>query len=145
MNSLPAAPGADAHLLDARLQLLDRQMLDSDCNPAGTVDDLELDGIEVGQRISEGTAPPRLTGVLSGTALATRILGGTPPRSRLQAIPWSLVASVGIVVQLRPTDVVFETRWVEDWLRAHVIDHIPGRRSGGADARSKGGHGDATQ
>jgi sporulation protein YlmC with PRC-barrel domain len=145
VTPLPAAPDAGAHLLDARLQLLDRQLFDSDGNPAGTVDDLELDGIEVGQRISEGTAAPRLSGVLSGHVLATRILGGTPPRSRLQTIPWSLVASVGVVVRLRPTDMVFETGWVEDWLRAHVIDHIPGRRSGGADARSEGDDGNATQ
>jgi hypothetical protein len=42
--------------------------------------------------------------VLSGQVLATRIFGGSPPRSRLQELAWELVASVGVVVKLnRPT------------------------------------------
>lgn len=128
MTPLPEAPQPDGHVRDARLQLLDRQLLDSDGAPVGTVDDLELDGIEVGQAIAEGTAPPRVTGVLSGHVLATRTLGGTPPRSRLHSIPWHLVSSIGVTIRLRPTDMVFESQWVEDWLRSNVIDHIPGGR-----------------
>ena len=34
------------HLLDARLHLLDRQLLDAEGDPVGIVDDLELDGVE---------------------------------------------------------------------------------------------------
>jgi hypothetical protein len=118
------------HTLDARLHLLDRQMLDAHGAPVGTVDDLELEG-EVGEPIGAGAPPPRVTGLMSGHVLATRILGGAPPASRFQVIPWRLVASLGIVVKLKPTDMVFESQWVEHWLRDHVIKHVPGGRSGG--------------
>ena len=41
-------------MLDAHLHLLDRQVLDRDGTPVTTVDDLELDGIELGARIEPG-------------------------------------------------------------------------------------------
>ena len=67
-----------------------------------------------------------MTRLLTGQVLATRIFGGQPPRSRLQQIPWRLVAKVGAVVQLSPTDQPFDGLWLEHWLRDHVIRHIPG-------------------
>ena len=60
--------------------------------------------------------------------LATRIFGGAPPRSRLQEIPWKLVSSVGVTVRLRPTDMSFDVRWMERWLRDYIVAHIPGGR-----------------
>jgi hypothetical protein len=69
-----------------------------------------------------------VTGLLSGQVLATRILGGEPPRSRLQEIPWNVVASVDAVVKLKPTDMTFDVSWVERWLRDRIIKHIPGGR-----------------
>jgi hypothetical protein len=69
-----------------------------------------------------------VTALLSGQVLATRIFGGAPPRSRLQEIPWKLVSSVGVTVRLRPTDMPFDGRWVERWLRDHIVAHIPGGR-----------------
>jgi hypothetical protein len=113
-------------LCDARLHLLDRQLLDDDDAPIGIVDDLEVDGVEVGGDIADGTQPPQVTGILSGQILATRIFGGAPPRSRLQEIPWKFVASLGVVVKLKPTDMDFDVTWVERWLRDHIIKHIPG-------------------
>ena len=41
-------------LLDARLHLLDRQLLDDDGDPVGIVDDLELAGVELDQDIARG-------------------------------------------------------------------------------------------
>jgi hypothetical protein len=115
-------------VIDARLHLLDRQLLDDDGNPVGIVDDVELSGVEVNRDIAEGSRPPQVTGLLTGRAVATRIIGGGPPPSLLQEIPWSLVASIGVVVTLGPTDAPFDVDWVERWLCDHVIRHIPGGR-----------------
>jgi sporulation protein YlmC with PRC-barrel domain len=128
-NSFPAAPKPAGRMLDARLHLLDRQVLDDSGEPVGIVDDLDLDGItNGGASIPRGTAPPRVSGILSGQVLATRIFGGQPPRAKLQPLPWRLVAKIGAVVQLRPTDQSFDGLWLEHWLRDHVIGHIPGSR-----------------
>ena len=113
-------------LLDARLHLLDRQLLDDNNDPVGIVDDLELTDFELDNDIPSGTDAPRVTGLLSGHVLATRIFGGEPPRSRLQGIPWNLVRSVGVVVKLRPTDMTFDVNWVERWLYDRIVKHIPG-------------------
>lgn len=116
------------NLIDARLHLLDRQLVDDDDAPVGIVDDLELDGIEVDRAIAPGTPAPRVTSVLTGQVVITRILGGAPPRSLLHEIPWNLVASIGVTVRLRPTDRQFDAQWVERWLRDHIVSRIPGGR-----------------
>ncbi|MCP3811352.1 hypothetical protein NLX62_03265 [Mycobacteriaceae bacterium Msp059] len=114
--------------LDARLHLLDRQLLDHDGDPVGIVDDLEIDGVEFGRDIEPGSPPPRVTAILSGHVVMTRILGGAPPRSLLHEIPWKLVSSVGVTVRLAPTETRFDTNWVERWLRDHIAARIPGGR-----------------
>jgi hypothetical protein len=73
--------------LDARLHLLDRQLLDEHGAPVGIVDDLELSGVEFDQTIEKGAQAPQVTALLSGKVVATRIFGGAPPRSRFQEIP----------------------------------------------------------
>lgn len=118
----------DGRVIDARLQLLDRQLLDDAGDPVGTVDDLELTGVTIGESISRDGEPPQVTAILSGHVLATRILGGQPPRSRLQHVPWSVVRRVGIVVDLDATDTTFDSQWREKWLRDNVIARIPGGR-----------------
>lgn len=115
-------------LVDARLHLLDRQLLDAHGNPVGIVDDLELSGIEPGRDVAQHSEAPQVKAVLSGRVVATRILGGSPPRSLLQEIPWMLVAAVGVVVTLKPSDRPFDVNWVERWLCEHIIRHIPGGR-----------------
>jgi hypothetical protein len=120
-NALPepaVPPGT--RLLDARLHLLDRQLL-AGGDPVGIVDDLEIDD-------ATSTAEPRVTAILTDEVLATRIFGGRPPRSRLQGLPWRLVAKVGIVVELSPSGHSFDSLWVERWLGDHVIRRIPGGR-----------------
>jgi hypothetical protein len=116
-------------LLDARLQLLDRQLLNDDGDPSGIVDDLELDDVEFDRDIPDRTDAPRVTGLLSGQIVATRIFGGSSPRSRLQQIPWNLVASIGVVVTLKPTDMSFDADWLERWLCDRIVKHIPGADS----------------
>lgn len=114
--------------LDARLHLLDRQLVDHDGDPVGIVDDLELDGVQFDRTIPTGAPAPRVSGILSGQVLGTRIFGGAPPRSRLREIPWDTVIRVGVTVEVAPTDVAADVHWVERWLRDHVICHIPGGR-----------------
>lgn len=114
--------------LDARLHLLDRQLLDADGDPVGIVDDLELTGVQPDQAIAPGAPAPSVTALLSGEVVATRIFGGAPPASHLQYIPWSLVSSVGVTVRLAPTDIPSDVHWVERWLRDHIIARIPGGR-----------------
>jgi hypothetical protein len=125
MTDLPDIPHRGRQL-DARLHMLDRQLLDENDDPIGIVDDLELSDVEPDTDIAAGTEAPQVTGLLSGRVVATRIFGGAPPRSHLQQIPWQLVASVATVVKLKPTDMTFEVDWVERWLRDFVIKHIPG-------------------
>jgi hypothetical protein len=127
MTDLPDKPHR-GKLLDARLHLLDRQLLDDEDDPAGIVDDLGLSGVEIDKDIPEGTPAPQVTGLLSGQVVVTRIFGGEPPRSLLQHIPWNLVASVGVVVKLKPTDATLDVHWMERWLRDQIIKHIPGGR-----------------
>jgi hypothetical protein len=114
-------------LLDARLHLLDRQLLDHAGEPIGIVDDLDVEGVDVGAEISPG-ASPQIGGILTGQVLATRIFGGQPPRAKLQPLPWRLVAKIGAVVQLRPTDQPLDGLWLEYWLRDRLIGRIPGGR-----------------
>lgn len=125
MTNFPVQPHR-GQLLDARLHLLDRQLLDDDGHPAGIVDDLELSGVELDTDIPRGADAPQVKSLVSGHVVTTRIFGGEPPRSRLQAIPWNLVASVRVVVTLKPTDMVFDSSWMERWLCERIIKHIPG-------------------
>jgi hypothetical protein len=50
-------------LVDARLHLLDRQLLDDEDSPAGIVDDLVLSGVELDKDIPEGTEAPHFVAV----------------------------------------------------------------------------------
>jgi hypothetical protein len=115
-------------LVDARLHLLDRQLLNEHDDPVGIVDDLELSGVELDRDVADGSQAPQVTALLSGRVVATRILGGAPPRSLMQQIPWKLVDAVGVVVKLKQTDETFEVDWVERWLRDRIIRQIPGGR-----------------
>ncbi|MDF3312739.1 hypothetical protein P3H15_48255 [Rhodococcus sp. T2V] len=119
--------GRGGRLIDARLHLLDRQILDCNDVPVATVDDLELTGIETGHRLDRAD-PPRIDAILTGFTLATRIFGGRPPRSRLQRIHWSDVASVGITLGLRVRSDTLDATWPERWVRDQIISRIPGGR-----------------
>lgn len=128
--TLPEPPGTAAvasRLLDARLQLLDRQVLDCDEVPVTTADDLELSEIPEGP-LEPGTPPPTIRNLLSGSFRFTRIFGGRPPMSRLDQIPWSDVAEIGTALQLRAPRDRLSVGWLEGWLATHVIGKIPGGR-----------------
>jgi len=116
-------------LLDARLHLLDRQLLDDDATPVCIVADILLEGVELDEDIRDGADAPRATALLSGQIVVTRVFGGFPPVERLQEIAWKLVASVGVVVRLKPNDMTFDAHWMERWLCDRVVKHIPGGRN----------------
>jgi hypothetical protein len=127
MTDLPVMTHS-GKLLDARLHLLDRQLVDDNDDPLGVVDDLELSGVEPDRDIATGSPAPQVTELLTGRAMLTRILGGGPPRSLLQEIPWSLIECVGVVVKLQSKDLRLDSNWVERWLCDHIITHVPGGR-----------------
>ncbi len=126
-NDFPDAPRPSGRLIDARLHLLDRQLFDADETPVGIVDDLDID-VPVDADVDASAPAPRVTGILTGQVLATRILGGRPPRAKLQGIPWRMITKIGTVVQLSSVAEDFESLWLEHWLRDHIIRHIPGGR-----------------
>jgi hypothetical protein len=120
-TELPDAPRpADAALIDARLVLLDRQLVDADGEPVGIVDDLEIEDAHAG-----GPAPS-VTAILTGQVLFTRIFGGRQPRQQLQSMSWDLVDRIGTSVHLRPDADTRGEQWVEHWLRDQIIGRIPG-------------------
>lgn len=127
---LEPPPDADLvadRLLDVRLHLLDRQVLDRDGVPVTTVDDLELTGVPSGP-LTADTPAPAIAALLSGSFRFTRIFGGRPPLSRLDRIPWSEVAEIGTALRLRAPRTALEVGWLESWVTAHIIGRLPGGR-----------------
>jgi sporulation protein YlmC with PRC-barrel domain len=126
----PWAPEPDqpGRVLDARLHLLDRQVLDVDGVPVTTVDDLEVEPMDGSATDPPGQRTTRLTAILTGPVLATRVFGGRPPRSRWVRIPWALVTDVGTALRLGSPGAALDATWTERWVRDHVIARIPGGR-----------------
>jgi len=130
---LPAPPRPAGRVLDARLHLLDRQVVDADGAPVAVVDDLELEPlVTAADDGSAGTADgvPTLvvTHLLSGPVLLTRVLTGRPPHSRWHRIAWRHVSDVGTVLRLGLQGDALDVLWIERWLREHVVGRIPGGR-----------------
>jgi hypothetical protein len=118
-------------VVDARLHLLSRQVLDVDGEPVTTVDDLELvaaDGSEDGHRDAVPGEPAEVGALLTGPVLVTRLLGGRPPASRWERVPWSDVGHVGTAIELTVRADSLDLHWSEDWLREHVVGRVPGGR-----------------
>jgi sporulation protein YlmC with PRC-barrel domain len=126
-RNLPAPPKVAGRILDAGLDLLDRQILDPDGVPVTTVDDLEFTSPDDPSRL-DPEHPPLLDALLTGPILATRIFGGRLPDSRFIRIPWKVVADVGTVVKVGVAADSLDASWTERWMRDHVIARIPGGR-----------------
>ena len=122
----PDAP-ADGLLLDARLSLLDRQVLDLDGEPVGVVDDLELDDPGPGV-VEPGTEAPAVRALVHGPIVLERIFGGRRPDAHLLRIGWDTVAGLGSAVELAVPASDLPRPWLEGWLRDRVIARIPGGR-----------------
>lgn len=110
----PRQPG---QILDARLHLLDRQVLDVDEVPVCTLDDIELeavDGEPAGDGRIDGSVPVVIAALLTGPVLGTRVFGGRH------------VLDVGTAVRLGVHGADLDATWLERWTRDHVIGRIPG-------------------
>ena len=124
---LPRPPAEDlGELVDARLSLLDRQVVDVDGQPVGVVDDLEL--TDVASPIEPGTEPPVVTSLVHGPIVLERIFGGRRPDAHLLRFGWDAVASLGSAIELAVPASGLPRPWLEGWLRDHVIARIPGGR-----------------
>lgn len=128
MTELLPPEHAAGQVLDARLHLLDRQVLDRGGVPVQVVDDLELSDVPFGEPIPVGTPAPTIHALLSGPVLVTRVFGGRPPASRFRRVAWGLVSEVGIVVRLGVAGATLDVTWAERWVRDRIVSRIPGGR-----------------
>lgn len=117
-------PVVGTRLVDARLHLLSRQVLDVDGEPVTTVDDLELVGPDGGDAVPGEEV--RVGAIVTWPVLVTRILGGHPPRSRRARIAWDDVGHVGTALELTVPADRLDVGWTERWVRDHVVGRIPG-------------------
>lgn len=115
-------------LLDARLHLLDRQVIDVHGIPITAVDDLELSDVPLDEDLSLDQPAPTVIALLSGPVLGTRIFGGRPPQDRLHRTPWGVVYEIGVAIRLSIGGEALDVTWTERWVRDHVIARIPGGR-----------------
>jgi sporulation protein YlmC with PRC-barrel domain len=120
-------------ILEAALQLLDRQLVDKDGRLAGKVDDLEL-------TFPDGGGPPLVTAILAGPGALSRRVGGRlgawleAVANRLREgddrrparVPFSAVTEIGSAVRLRVAKADLETNRLEAWTRDRIIGKLPG-------------------
>jgi hypothetical protein len=118
---------------DARFHLLDRQVIGPNDEQICKIDDLELMQTAPGQ-------PYYVTAILAGPAALGPRIGGPigrfmvrlrrrlhpscdaePPR-----VAWAVVSEIASAVRIVLQPSQTEVRSLEDWLRRHLIDHIPG-------------------
>jgi hypothetical protein len=130
-RSIQSVPSG--RIVDAGLDLLDRQIVDVDGRMAGKCDDLDMPS-------PDGGGAPSVTAILAGPgALASRI-GGRPGRwiasvhARLQdpeptglaSISFGVVKRLGVVIELSVHREDLQVMRLETWVRDRIISHIPG-------------------
>jgi hypothetical protein len=131
-RTVPNEPGK--RVIDAGLNLLDRQMVDKDGLMAGKVDDLELSFPQ------DGDGPPFVTAILAGPGALARQLGGRWGRwlesahSRLHPseqpgparIAFGVVKRIDNHVEITVSRSELDVSRFEDWVRDRIISRIPG-------------------
>ena len=123
--TLPRPPRPEGgRLIDARLSLLDRQVLDASGQPVGVVDDLEVS--ERPEPTGDGRV--RVLNLVHGPIVLERIVGGRRPKAHFERVPWSTVAKLGSAIELAVDADEVPVGWLEDWLARNVIARIPGGR-----------------
>jgi sporulation protein YlmC with PRC-barrel domain len=127
------AAGEAGRVIDAGLELLDRQVVDTNGRMAGNVDDLELTFAHEG-------GPPVVTAILAGPGALARRVGGrlgnaiASVHERLQEadiegparISFGAVASIGSDVRLTVSRQDLEIYRFERWARDTIVARIPG-------------------
>jgi sporulation protein YlmC with PRC-barrel domain len=119
---------------ELKLRLLDRQVVDPDGAMICKVDDVELaradDGGFVVTALLAGPLAlgPRLPGRLGRWTVALARRWSEDPEPQPRRIPFERVTDLGSAVVLdRSRDELGIAR-LEDWMRTHVIERIPGSR-----------------
>jgi hypothetical protein len=119
-------------VIDAALELLDRQLVDSDDNAAGKIDDLELEQLSDGAFVvsailsGPGALAPRLGGRL-GTAWASAFRRLHPEEHASPArIGFGVVRELGPQIRLSISRHDLDVNRFEHWTREHLIRRIPG-------------------
>jgi sporulation protein YlmC with PRC-barrel domain len=119
-------------VVDAALQLLDRQIVDAEGKLAGKVDDLDLGFSQ------EPGGPPYVDAILTGPGALAHRLGGRlgawldSVQRRLSedpippSIPFGVVKRIDNHLELSLPKRDLGTMKFERWTREHVIDRIPG-------------------
>jgi len=121
-------------VIDAGLQLLDRQIIDRDGEMAGNVDDLEL------TFPGDGNGPPIVTAILAGPGALARRVGGRlgdwieSVHARLHPhpdpgparIPFGVVNHIDAAIELTLPRHDLEVDRIEKWLRDKTISKVPG-------------------
>ena len=119
-------------VMEAGLQLLDRQIIDVDGRMAGKVDDLELEFSD------EPRTPPRVVAIVMGPGALSNRIGGRlgswigDVYGRVAEEPSPAEISFGIVkridnhVELALPRDDLGIMGLEDWVRTHLISKIPG-------------------
>jgi len=117
---------------DAVLHLLDRQIIDPDKRLVAKVDDLELTRREDGRwavsalLTGPGALGPRWHGRLGDwvTAVWRRLRPDVDPSAG--RIPFSDVVAIDSAVTVARRREQLEVDGFERWVRAHVVDRLPG-------------------
>jgi sporulation protein YlmC with PRC-barrel domain len=118
-------------VLDLALHLLDRQITDTDGNPVGNVDDVEISQEGYVEALLVG--PQALAGRLGGRlgewlAFWTRVLqGGTEPTR----IPMGLVTDMTSHITVARSRSELHAHRNEDRAREYLVGRIPGGRHEG--------------
>jgi sporulation protein YlmC with PRC-barrel domain len=119
-------------VMDLKLHLLDRQVVDADGRLLAKVDDLDVsptaDGDLVVTAILCGplALAPRLGGRLGSWVAAVARRLSPEPRPRPQRIDMSLVREIGSAVMLNARAAELEVAPLERWVEKHLVGRIPG-------------------
>jgi sporulation protein YlmC with PRC-barrel domain len=118
--------------IDLALNLLDRQIVDREGEPAGKVDDLEFQWSE------GGSGAPFVSAILLGPGALSQRLGGPLGRwiSSMHArlnndpeparLPMGIVKKIAVKVELTLPASQLETWELQKWVRDNIIMKIPG-------------------
>ena len=119
---------------DLRLRLLDRQVVDRDGGLVCKVDDVEFDRGPDGSwhvvALLSGPQAlgPRLPGRLGRWVMAVGRRLSLHPDAAPRRIPFERVTDIGSAVSVDRTRDQLGVAALEDWVREHVIDRLPGSR-----------------
>ena len=128
----------NARIIDAALELLDRQLIDRDGKLAGNVDDVEIT-LPENWPDNETDELPVVSALLSGPGVLAERFGGRlgrgwaafyrrihPGTDGSGAIPVAQVRDIGSAIRLAVSRDELSSARMEEWFRRHVISKIPG-------------------